>query len=93
MTKINKNGISNSTGLASSIIKSESDKENKIKNQSSNKTEELNDKVRKGIERRNAMTRGIKNTPPINRLDMTKKLSDPLGGIKKNHETRSDFPV
>ena len=94
MNKINKNGISNSTGLASSIIKSGSDKENKIKNQSSNKTEELNDKFRKGIERRNAMTRGIKNTPPINRLGMTNKLSDSSVGIKNApKESPKPLPV
>ena len=48
MNKINKNRNLNSTRLESNAIKSEPDKENKLKKQSSNKIEELNNKTRNG---------------------------------------------
>lgn len=83
MNKINKNRNLNSTRLESNAIKSESDKENKLKKQSSNKIEELNNKTRNGITRRNAILRKLKESPPINESGMTDKLSDSTNGLKK----------
>jgi len=83
MNKINKNGNLNSTLLESKTIKSESDKENKLKNKPSIKIEELNNKTRDGITRRNAILRKVKESPPINESGMTNKLSDSTNGLSK----------
>jgi len=83
MNKINKNGNLNSTRLESKTIKSESDKENKLKNKSSNKIKELNNKTRDGITRRNAILRKVKESPPINESGMTDKLSNSTNGLSK----------
>ncbi len=96
MNKINKNGNLNSTRPESNTIKSESDKENKLKNQSSNKIKELNNKTRDGITRRNAILRKVKESPPINESGMTNKISKPLpdlphGGL--NLKVRQTKPL
>ena len=96
MNKVNKNGNLNSTRPESNTIKSESDKENKLKNQSSNKIKELNNKTRDGITRRNAILRKVKESPPINESGMTNKISKPLpdlphGGL--NLKVRQTKPL
>ena len=96
MNKINKNGNLNSTLLESKTIKSESDKENKLKNKSSIKIEELNNKTRDGITRRNAILRKVKESPPINESGMRDKISKPLpdlphGGL--NLKVRQTKPL
>lgn len=96
MNKINKNGNLNSTLLESKTIKSESDKENKLKNKPSIKIEELNNKTRDGITRRNAILRKVKESPPINESGMRDKISKPLpdlphGGL--NLKVRQTKPL
>ena len=68
MTKINKNGISNSTELTSNISKSKNKEQ--LKNTSK---DNLISKIEKAIKQLKIVSNDIKKSPPVNKLDMTKK--------------------
>ena len=78
MTKINKNGISNSTELTSNISKSKNKEQ--LKNTSK---DNLISKIEKAIKQLKIVSNDIKKSPPVNKLDMTKKISDPSSDPKK----------
>ena len=78
MTKINKNGISNSTELTSNISKSKNKEQ--LKNTSK---DNLISKIEKAIKQLKIVSNDIKKSPPVNKLDMTKKISDPSNNRNK----------
>ncbi len=80
MTIINKNRNSNSNSLTSNVKKSESNKEEHLKKISK---DELAKKVRHGIERKEAILRKVKESPPIDKPGMTDNLADSKNGINK----------
>jgi len=80
MNKINKNGNLNSTGLTSNISKSKSKNEEQLKN--TNK-DNLISKIGQAIKQLKIASNDIKKSPPVNKLDMTKKISDPSSDPKK----------
>ncbi len=79
MTKIIKNGISNSTGLTSNISKSKNKEQ--LKNTSK---DNLISKIEKAIKQLKIVSNDIKKSPPVNKLDMTKKISDPSNNRNNN---------
>lgn len=70
MTNINKNRNLNSTGLTSNILKSKSKNEEQLKN--TNK-DNLISKIGQAIKQLKIASNDIKKSPPVNKLDMTKK--------------------
>jgi hypothetical protein len=80
MTKINKNRNLNSTGLTLNISKSKSKNEDQLKN--TNK-DNLIGKIGRAIKQLKIVSNDIKKSPPVNKLDMTKKISDPSSNLIK----------
>ena len=80
MTNINKNRNLNSTGLTSNILKSKSKNEEQLKN--TNK-DNLRSKIERAIKQLKMVSKNIKKSPPVNKLDITKKISDPSNDLNK----------